>query len=89
MSEFGGIWKHQNNPACAKSVRAASESMSEFNVLRKQPKQSSIHALKMSSLQNVETGQDTEDERTNEEEAKALAFTIRCCNILLASDFFV
>ena len=21
MSKFGGIWKHQNNPACAKSVR--------------------------------------------------------------------
>ena len=21
MSEFGGLWKQQNNPACAKSVR--------------------------------------------------------------------
>ena len=21
MSEFGGLWKHQNNPACAESVR--------------------------------------------------------------------
>ena len=21
MSEFGGLWKHQNDPACTKSVR--------------------------------------------------------------------
>ena len=47
-----------------------------------------MHALKVSSLQNVETGQDTEDERTKEEEAKAPAFTIRCCNIQLALLFF-
>ena len=24
MSEFGGLWKHQNNPACTKSVRVFS-----------------------------------------------------------------
>ena len=22
MSEFGGLWKHQNNPACTKSVKS-------------------------------------------------------------------
>ena len=22
MSEFGGLWKHPNNPACAKSVKS-------------------------------------------------------------------
>ena len=36
MLEFGGLWKHQNNPACTKSARVFI--MLKFGTIRKKRK---------------------------------------------------
>ena len=37
MSEFGGLWKHQNNPACTKNARVFSR-MLKMDTKRKKKK---------------------------------------------------
>ena len=65
MSEFGGLWKHANNPACTESVKVFV--ILKLDNIRKKKKEEE-EERKKERLRNFEVGQYTKEEEEEEEE---------------------
>ena len=66
MSEFGGLWKHANNPACTESVKVFV--ILKLDNIRKKKKKEEEEERKKERLRNFEVGQYTKEEEEEEQE---------------------